>query len=371
VSGRSRRRPLLWIGVLLVLIVVGLGLSRTVKSPAEAAATTAPPARAVLTAAVECKVLTSTLIERGTVVGDRSVSVTPPLEASQAQVQYLTAVRARTGDEVRAGGLVLAVSGRPLIALQGNVPAYRDLVVGDSGADVVQLQNALAVVGGAGGDPRGVFGAATGAALQRLFAHVGYPPVPAGGQASLPLAEVAFVPSLPARVTALNGAVGDLVKAPLVSFETGRLHVSVSLDPAQSSLITRGMKVALVAEAIDKTATGSVSDIGALSASPASAGAPASSTVPVQVTPAHELGSAWLDQDVRVTFTSAKTTAPVLVVPEAALTTSADGSTRVTVHGASGDRSVVVRAGASGDGEVEVTPDSGALSAGDLVLVGR
>src|SRR5437764_492517 len=80
----------------------------------------------VLTAAVERRILTSTLIERGTVVADREVSVTPPAEAG-LPVQVVTSVSSRDGDTVRPGQVVLAISGRPLIVLQGRLPPYRDL----------------------------------------------------------------------------------------------------------------------------------------------------------------------------------------------------------------------------------------------------
>lgn len=364
--------PLAWIVVLVLVIVTGFTLSRTIKSPREAAATTAAPPSAVLTAKVERRALTSTLIERGAVVGDRALSVTPPLQAGSAQVQYLTAVRVTVGKQVRAGQLLLAVSGRPLIALVGQVPAYRDLAFGSTGPDVGQLQRALAAVGGVGADPADSFGAGTAAALQRVYARAGYRPVELGGHPGLPLAEVAFVPTLPATVTALNGQVGDLVKAPLISLQTGTLHVRVDLPPTDATLVTPGMKVELVAEAINKVATATVALVGPVGV-PASAdgtaGTPPAS--PVTVRPDRPLDGAWLGQDVRATFTSARTAAAVLVVPEAAITTAADGSTRVTVHAAAGDRAVVVAAGASGDGYVEVTPTVGSLSAGDAVLVGQ
>jgi multidrug efflux pump subunit AcrA (membrane-fusion protein) len=80
----------------------------------------------------------------------------------------------------------------------------------------------------------------------------------------------------------------------------------------------------------------------------------------------------WTGRNVRVTFTGAETATAVLVVPVAALSSSADGGARVEVVGADAVVTTVpVEAGLSADGFVEVTPlDGAALHEGDLVVVG-
>ncbi|MEB0161123.1 hypothetical protein, partial [Pseudomonas sp. AH2 (2023)] len=47
----------------------------------------------------------------------------------------------------------LTVSGRPVIVLPGELPAYRSLAFGMSGPDVVQFKQAMAAVGIDAGDP--------------------------------------------------------------------------------------------------------------------------------------------------------------------------------------------------------------------------
>jgi len=84
-----------------------------------------------------------------------------------------------------------------------------------------------------------------------------------------------------------------------------------------------------------------------------------------------------LDKDLegttlRVDVSVARAKAETLMVPEAAVVTGADGSSRVRVEeGTQQHRDVPVVVGDVGDGMVAVTPESGAeLAEGDLVVVG-
>jgi HlyD family secretion protein len=93
--------------------------------------------------------------------------------------------------------------------------------------------------------------------------------------------------------------------------------------------------------------------------------------VRVVATPRSRLGPAWFGQDVRLTVTSARTAAPVLVVPLSAVSAGVDGRTTVSRISAGGTVTrIEVRAGMSGGGFVEITPVSRPLVAGDRVLVG-
>jgi peptidoglycan hydrolase-like protein with peptidoglycan-binding domain len=85
---------------------------------------------------------------------------------------------------VRPGSVLLEVSGRPLIALPGTVPAYRDLRPGDDGTDIGQLQAALRSLGYYhGGDSAGHFGPGTKRAVTRLYAATDYDLATTGGHA--------------------------------------------------------------------------------------------------------------------------------------------------------------------------------------------
>jgi multidrug efflux pump subunit AcrA (membrane-fusion protein) len=93
--------------------------------------------------------------------------------------------------------------------------------------------------------------------------------------------------------------------------------------------------------------------------------------LPVRIRPIRSWAGSWAGQDVRLTVTARVTSGPVLAVPEAAIFSSANGATYVTVTGPAGTtRRVRVRAGVSAGGLVEVVPVGGGLKVGDRVVVG-
>lgn len=179
----ARRRSVL-IATALVSIALsgaGAGASLLIKSPAQAAAETGPPPPDVLTAPVERRVLTSTVVTRGQVIAGRTVDVTPAGNAGNGgALPVVTQLPLKAGDEVKSASSVLEVAGRPVFALPGELPVYRDLRPGTKGADVKQYQDALAGAGfPATGDEPGTFGEATKAAVAGFYAAHGYDPLPA------------------------------------------------------------------------------------------------------------------------------------------------------------------------------------------------
>ncbi|MFE1416283.1 peptidoglycan-binding protein [Streptomyces sp. NPDC058746] len=182
-SGLARgRRVVLGVVAGAALMAVGGLLATTlVKSPAQVAAETGPPSQGPLTAEVERRVLAQKVVMRGTVVADQSVEVAPqPRSAEGAGTPVVTKLPLKAGDPVAAGQLLAEVSGRPVFTLRGTLPVYRDLKPGATGDDVAQLQQALRELGhGTGGDPKGVFGAGTKAALAARYKAIGYDPLPA------------------------------------------------------------------------------------------------------------------------------------------------------------------------------------------------
>lgn len=178
-----RQRVLLWVALAAALVSTGgLVASTLVKSPAQQAAEAAAPSASVLTAPVDDRVLANTVVTRGTVAASAQYEVTPTGTTQGANTPVLTAVRTKVGGRVEPGSVLLEVSGRPLIVLQGAVPAYRDLKPNDDGNDVAQLQNALKQLGRYhGGDPAGHFGPGTKAAVTALYQGLGYDAPTTGG----------------------------------------------------------------------------------------------------------------------------------------------------------------------------------------------
>jgi multidrug efflux pump subunit AcrA (membrane-fusion protein) len=182
-STLDRRRRLVLAAALIAALVSTSGLvaSAFVKSPAQVAADSSPPAASVLTAPVERRILKSTLVLRGTVTPGFSVDVTPTSSAAATRL-VVTALRARAGTQLAAGDVLIEVSGRPIIALPGAVPAYRDLKPGDDGKDIAELQDALRSLGlPTGSDIHGHFGSGTKTGVSRLYDRLGYDVPTTGG----------------------------------------------------------------------------------------------------------------------------------------------------------------------------------------------
>ncbi|MFF3214821.1 peptidoglycan-binding protein [Streptomyces sp. NPDC002886] len=183
----------------------GLGAALLVKSPAQVAADAAAPRADVLTATVEHRVLTSSVITRGQVVAGQTVEVIPQVTAGAGAARpVITKLRVRAGDTVKAGQVLMEVSGRPVFVLEGSLPVYRDLSPGATGDDIAQLQRALKVLGHSSGpDAAGSFGAGTKAALNSFYKAVGYSPVSANAAEGDPVAEAR------SQVTAAQRALED------------------------------------------------------------------------------------------------------------------------------------------------------------------
>jgi hypothetical protein len=116
-------------------------------------------------------VLTETVTVPGIVTAARSISVTA---SAPYRVVTVTSMPVRPGDRVWPGHVIAEIDGRPVLLLQGRLPAYRDLHEGDAGPDVRQLQEALGRLGYPDFDPAGLFGPSTALALLLLYQRLGY-----------------------------------------------------------------------------------------------------------------------------------------------------------------------------------------------------
>jgi hypothetical protein len=184
---RVRRRW--WLAAAAFLIVGTVGgwfVAREVQSPDQAASRAAPPTPSWITAGVERRVLSQTVISRGDVRPEVSIVVGVPSSVEGSAV--VTAVAVAVGDAVVEGSRVIEVSGRPIFVLLGAVPVYRSLRPGMSGADVVQLQAALDRLGCDTTADAGVYGSATKLCVAGLYIDAGYEPVPTSATEAVDLA---------------------------------------------------------------------------------------------------------------------------------------------------------------------------------------
>jgi HlyD family secretion protein len=429
----SGRRALV-VGTIVAMASSGVSwwLGANVRSPRQAAAEAAPPPASPITARVEYRTLSERLVLRGTVRvrQEREVEVGEP--AGQARA-IVTRTPLRVGAAVAEGSLLIEVSGRPVIALRGDIPMYRDLHRGMRGDDVAQLQAALDRLGFPPYEYNGYFGRGTATAVRRLYRFIGYEPAtippqdtgspatedpPAvapeasvegqGGQVGastmstrttrppprvdvlVPYSEVVFLRRLPARITAVPASVGDKPEGAAVKLATGGPIVEAELGLDEQDLVQVGDRVELEAELVGRRFTGRVERIvGRPGAGKAATGAasptqgdqpsdrtdrdgPAEGGAVVWITAGTGIGSSLLGQDVRATIRTTSTRGKKLVVPLAAVWATADGGSHVTrLTGSNGEEQVDVEPALSAEGFVALRVVRGRLRAGDLVVVGK
>jgi hypothetical protein len=166
--------------------VAGWIAGSRVRSPETAAARAAPPEASLITAPVERRVLSSRVVARGDVVPGQSATVTGPVSEDGSTV---TGVFVDVGDELLEGNRVVEVSGRPVVVLEGAVPAFRAMRPGMSGTDIDQLQAALDRVGCDTAADGGVYADATKECVTRLYEALGYDVVPTSDTEADDLAE--------------------------------------------------------------------------------------------------------------------------------------------------------------------------------------
>ena len=176
-AGPSSRRSRLIAGVAAVAVAstaVGWIAGQRIKSPAEIASETAPPSPSLITVPIESRVLSSTVIVRGTVTFDEQTEIS--VTGSGSDTAIVTRVPFQRGDQLLEGDVIVEVSGRPVIALQGELPVFRSLTPGLDGPDVAQLEAALLRLGFDPGPVDTVYDAETEAAVELLYRERGYTP---------------------------------------------------------------------------------------------------------------------------------------------------------------------------------------------------
>lgn len=175
----------IWViaAVAVVSLAAGLGLSKFIISPADAAAQAAPPVAGPVSVPIEMRALENTVVMRADAGYEDATDVKVEV-GSLGGLAVVTGQVPEVGATIDAGSVILEVTGRPVILLPGELPVYRTLLAGVSGPDVRQLKEALGALGIGAGDPAGdVYDAATAAGVRDLYARAGYEPPSAGEEA--------------------------------------------------------------------------------------------------------------------------------------------------------------------------------------------
>ena len=131
------------------------------------------------------------------------------------------------GHVVAPGGTLWRVDNRPVVLMDGTLPAYRAMHRGDEGTDVLQLERGLSAAGYDPGPVDGTFDAATAAAVRgwqadRDLAETG----------AIELGRVVFLPGA-RRVTQRTAAVGGRAgPGPAITTTSTHRVVTIKLDAA-------------------------------------------------------------------------------------------------------------------------------------------
>lgn len=354
------KRALFALAAVLAASVVAWGIAVKVESPTQAAARAVPPAPVPIVVPLDQGYLQGPVSVSATAQRERQVQVFRP----SASAEVVTAVETVVGDVLHPGSVVLRSNGRPVFALPGSFPMYRDLQNGDEGDDVAQLQQGLVAAGfTVGGDRSGRFGKGTESALRRMYKAAGYSTpsvsvaVPgstasAGGtidgatgtkgassveqnsvaQGSGPralLSELVIVPSLPAVVEAV-ASVGSRLdpETALCTVGLGDIVLSATLPTSATAVLSVG------ASGVFTDTDGAQGTAVVKSVNPA--GSPDQSTVTMTASGAVESGTAYL---VQINNPSAESSERLLAPVAAVVTRSGrsyvyrrDGETFVQVE---------------------------------------
>lgn len=241
-------------GVALVALAVGsaVGVAATSllgTSPSEAARSRAAPDLPPATASVERQQLRE--VVRGPCEPRRDVIAVTAPAVPAGTPRVVTDVPVEAGGELVTGMPLVVVSGRPVVTFVTDIPFFRDLGVGDEGADVRRLEDALADAGFLAQSDE-VFDDRTAAAMTDVYRQGGVPPWVVGDHDGMFLLSLTQSVEPDTAVLEILVEVGQQVEpeAPLLRVGDQAAGFACSLDA--SVRLSAGDNVALA------RATGSV-----------------------------------------------------------------------------------------------------------------
>jgi hypothetical protein len=340
-SGRGTPRWL-WLAV-GALLVVGAGVGYWGLTQEDAAATVNGETAPEVTVEVERETIADTRTFGGTLGFGEALTLTT---TGQGVVTRL----ADQGAAVAAGTELFRIDERPVTALLGGVPMYRDLGLDDTGIDVTQLVDNLTDLGYADCDSDDGFTSCVEAAVEDWQADLGVDETGTVG-----VTDVVFIPEV-GRVDTIHARVGQSVSpgTPMLDV-TGSEHVvSLEVEVRDRELLAAGSGASVQLPGGDEVG-GTVTAANVVQRDPDGGIDDAITQVEVTLTDAVDESLLGGPADVVSEFGQRE---DVLTVPVNALVARAEGGHGLEVVAADGTTSIVpVDTGLFAGGRVEVSGD--------------
>ncbi len=167
------RRMLLGLVAGIAVLSAGIGwfAGQQIKSPAEVAAEAAPPEPSLITVPIELRTLSQDVVIRGTITPSDETSLSATSTTGSGVV---TGLPKEPGAGITEGDVLVEIAGRPVIALEGTLPAFRNLIPGLEGPEVSQLEEALVRLGYDPGTIDDTYTTDTATAVEALYRDRGY-----------------------------------------------------------------------------------------------------------------------------------------------------------------------------------------------------
>jgi hypothetical protein len=269
------------------------------------------------------------------------------------------------GAVIHPGQALWRVDAKPVVLMNGTVPAYRPMHRGNEGTDVLQLERGLSALGYDAGTIDGTYDASTAAAVRAWQGDLGL-----DDTGTVELGRIVFLPG-ERRVTKRVAAVGDRA-APGPALTTTSTHriVTINLDAAEQRSAKVGAR-APVELPDGSTVPGRVASVGRVATAASGQDGGGDPTIEVTVRLTRTRGLGHLDAAPVSVRLARSRRHHVLTVPVTALVATNGGGYAVeVVRAGGGTRLVAVTPGLFAGGYVEVDPlHRGGLRTGMRVTV--
>ncbi|MCP2325280.1 hypothetical protein HDA40_003787 [Hamadaea flava] len=295
------------------------------------------------------KVTKQTLNDTQSVSGDLgygdSTALAARIQGTVTSLPYASSIFQR-------GNAVYKVNNTPIVLMYGTVPAYRELKVGDEGADVKQLEQNLKALGYSGFTVDSKYTSDTADAVEDWQEDLGLDET-----GRVELGRVLFAPGA-IRVDSVKASLGGEIGPgqEVLSYTGTSRVVSIQLGIGDQRLAKKGTAVSIQLPD-GKKVDGTVQRVYTVIEASDDPNGDAETKIEAQLTLKDAKAAAGLDvASVEVVFTAAEHK-DVLTVPVAALVALAEGGYGVEIVDGSSTHYVKVETGLFGGGRVEITGD--------------